>query len=411
MMDCRRWSQIVAFATLLGSAAASEETWSIVRIAAPLESDIATLTAAGLDIWEYQNGTAVARVTPQESAWLAQSGFVVRTAYESDAAFLSAAGYDAEAARGADEAGAFHSYAEVVADLNALAAQYPTLCTVTDIGNSVQGRDLLMLKISDNAAIDEGEPEMLFTGCHHAREWISVEVPLYMAHQLLSNYGTDPEITAIVDNAEIHIIPMVNPDGHQYSITNQRLWRKNRAVYPGGTGVDLNRNYSVGWGGAGTSGSVSSDLYRGPSPWSEAESAAMRDFFLSRDIKTSLCFHSYSQLVLFPPGCSMTPTADHADFTRIGEGIASAITAVNGKAYRAGASAIILYQACGSSMDYYYETRGTMAFAMELPPDTFDPGFVLPEAQIPSVNEETFEGMKVLMKEFAAAPTDMWQVR
>ncbi|MFQ6007079.1 MAG: M14 family zinc carboxypeptidase, partial [Woeseia sp.] len=95
-----------------------------------------------------------------------------------------------------------------------LEATYSGLCQVITIGTSHEGRPIKALKISDNVAIDEGdEGDVVFIALHHAREWISVEMALYLAEQLLTRYSTDPQLQADVNNLEIWIIPVANPDG------------------------------------------------------------------------------------------------------------------------------------------------------------------------------------------------------
>src|SRR5204862_4737527 len=90
------------------------------------------------------------------------------------------------------------------------------------------GRNVWAIKISSNAAKDESKPAVLIVGGQHAREWITVEVPLQLAQFLTDHYGSDAEVSSIVNNVEIWIVPMANPDGHEYSRVKNRLWRKNR---------------------------------------------------------------------------------------------------------------------------------------------------------------------------------------
>ena len=143
----------------------------------------------------------------------------------------------------------FHSPAQMDAELNALAAAHPGLAQVFTIGTTAEGRPIRGLKISDNVATDEpGEGDVVFVGLHHAREWISAELALYLAEYLVTHHGTDPALAACMNQLEVWIIPVMNPDGYAYSAAApaNRLWRKNRRNNGDGTfGVDLNRNYSL----------------------------------------------------------------------------------------------------------------------------------------------------------------------
>src|SRR6185295_16579494 len=136
------------------------------------------------------------------------------------------------------------------------------------IGKSVEGRDLWMVKISDNVGTSENETQVLFDALHHAREPVSMETTLVFMQNLLAGYGTDPEATYIVDNRELYFVPVVNPDGYEYNRQTDPngggMWRKNRQ---GGYGVDLNRNYASFWGLPGASSFRFADDYRGAAPF------------------------------------------------------------------------------------------------------------------------------------------------
>src|SRR4029450_12339336 len=112
-------------------------------------------------------------------------------------------------------------------------------------------------------------------GCQHAREWIAVMTPMYVADALVREYGRDARITAALDRVDFYIVPVTNPDGFEFTYTpppvGDRMWRKNRRNNGNGSfGVDLNRNWSVDWGGPNsTSTSPSSETYIGTGPFSE----------------------------------------------------------------------------------------------------------------------------------------------
>ena len=124
----------------------------------------------------------------------------------------------------------YHTYAEMVAEIQATQAAHPDIVDISSIGKSYQGRDLWVAKVSDNVATDETEPEVMFDGLHHAREHLSLEQNLAILRWLTDGYGTDARITRIVNTREIWIVFAVNPDGAEYDLTGSpyRAWRKNR---------------------------------------------------------------------------------------------------------------------------------------------------------------------------------------
>ena len=285
-------------------------------------------------------------------------------------------------------AGLYHTYAEVETELQALSQSHSEIANVTSIGQSVEQRELWAIKISDNVEQDEEEPVVVFLGAHHAREWISVDVPFLIANHLLENYARDTLISRLVDNAEIWIVPMLNPDGHQYSVITDRLWRKNRRNNGDGSfGVDLNRNYSYQWGGPGSSGDSFSETYRGPSPFSEPESQAVRDFLQQQTPKALISYHNYSQLILYPWGYTNDPAPDKALLDNLAVTMADKIRTVHGVNYRPGQSST-LYLASGDTTDWLYALLSVPAYTIELRPSSFIPGFELPEEEIQPTFEE-----------------------
>ncbi len=256
-----------------------------------------------------------------------------------------------------DSLGDYHTFGEMKNKLLALEAQHPALADLQSVGSSIQGRPIYMLKISDNVALDEEEPEVLIMGCHHAREIMSVEIPLLFAQYLLTNYGSNPEVTALVDTREIFIVPMVNPDGHVYVQHHHEApwfqwWRKNRRDNGDGTfGVDPNRNYSYKWGydNIGSSPVTSSWTYRGTGPFSEPETQAIRDFCQSRHIALALSYHSYGEMLLYPWGYYHGYTTQHELCKALGD----TLTDFNGYAPGNVATGVI-YLTNGTTDDWAY---------------------------------------------------------
>jgi len=258
--------------------------------------------------------------------------------------------------------GAYHTYAETESMLTSLAATYPAIAQRTVIGTSLQGRNITSLKISDNVGVDESEPEVLYMGNHHARELMSVEMPLLFAEYLLQNYNVDPTITGYITDREIYIVPMVNPDGHYYVQLNHAgssstWWRKNRRDNGDLTfGVDLNRNYGYQWGydNVGSSPVTSSLVYRGTAGFSEPETQVIRDFVNGREFVAWLSYHSYGELLLYGWGYIPANTPDHQAMAAL----ADSLVLENG--YLAGNPASgAIYLTNGASDDWGYGEQAT----------------------------------------------------
>ncbi|MBN2408700.1 MAG: zinc carboxypeptidase, partial [Candidatus Aminicenantes bacterium] len=288
--------------------------------------------------------------------------------------------------------GDYHSAAELEADLQTLEHAFPQLARLSTIGISLENRNIYALKISDNVGQDEEEAEVLFLGCHHAREWISVEVPYLLARFLLENYASDPVVRRAVDLSEIWIVPLVNPDGLEYSIRFYRYWRKNRRLNPDGTyGVDLNRNYGYNWAydDRGSSPEPASDVYRGEAPFSEPESRAVRDLFFQRDFQALVSYHSYSQVILYPWGFTTAPTDQDGLLESLAASMSDLMRAVNGRIYGFGRAGDSLYLTNGDTTDWAFGVAGISAFTIELPPvDQLGGGFFNAEADIGPIFRE-----------------------
>lgn len=246
--------------------------------------------------------------------------------------------------------GAYHTQEEVYAELDSIADAHPDICRLESIGLSIENRDIWALKISDNVGITEDEPRILYVGCHHAREVITVEVPLYIMFWLVDNYGSDSLATYLVNNREIWIVPLINPDGREY-VQNVGDWRKNRRRnYDGTYGVDLNRNYSYMWGydNQGSSPNPGDETYRGTAGFSEPETQAIRDLLINYEFDACISYHSYGKYILYPWGYipAICPDDD------IYAALADSMSKFNG--YTWGPAGMILYVTNGDSDDWMY---------------------------------------------------------
>ena len=272
----------------------------------------------------------------------------------------------------------YHTYAEMVAEIQAAQAAYPNIVAIHSIGKSYQGRQLWVAKVSDNVATDESEPEVLFDSLHHAREHLSLEQNLALLRWLTHGYGTDPRITTIVDTREIWIVFAVNPDGAEYDLTGSpfRFWRKNRQPNAGTTaiGTDINRNYGYHWACCGgSSASKASETYHGSSAFSTPEARAIRDFMASRrvggrqQIKTAITFHTAGEQILWPYGYTKTDVPadmtvdDHNALVALGRKMAT----TNGYTAMQSSS---LYVTDGDEIDWAYGMEHMFMYTMELYP-------------------------------------------
>jgi len=333
-------------------------------------------TGAAIDQVDASSINIVA--TPQEVRKIRQYGFVV----EELAAIQDFPAADS----------AYHNYAEMSTAISTSASRYPGIVSRFSIGKSYQNRDIWAVKISDNVSVDESEPEVLFIGLHHAREHLTVEMALYIMRELTSKYGSDSRITNIVNSREIYIVFNLNPDGGEYDIASgsYRSWRKNRQPNSGSTyvGTDLNRNYGYKWGCCGgSSSSPSSDTYRGPSAFSAVETQRLRDFVNSRvvggrqQIRGSISFHTYSELILWPYGYTYTdvPSDMTLDDRNVFATMGQAMAQTNNYSPQ---QASDLYIADGSSDDWLYGAHKIFAYTFEMYPRSSSPGFYPPDEQI-----------------------------
>ncbi|MFJ9593240.1 M14 family metallopeptidase [Streptomyces virginiae] len=286
----------------------------------------------------------------------------------------------------------YHNYAEATAEINTLVAQYPAIASKRVIGKSYQGRDLLAIKISDNVATDESEPEVLFTAHQHAREHLTVEMALYLLKEFTSKYGTDSRVTNAVNGREIWIVPDLNPDGGEYDIAtgSYRSWRKNRQPNSGSSyvGTDENRNWNYKWGCCGgSSSSKSSETYRGAAAESAPEVKVVSDFVRSRviggkqQIKAAIDFHTYSELVLWPFGYTYNDTAPGltADDLAVYKKIGTSMAASNGYTPEQSSD---LYITDGTIDDWLWGNQKIFSYTFEMYPESGGGGFYPPDEVI-----------------------------
>lgn len=304
----------------------------------------------------------------------------------------------------------YFDYSEMVAVLGYLNRTYPAVAKVFSIGRSWQNREIYCIELTGNKTVVD-KPQVFFVGLHHACESISAELPLYFAVLASSNYGTSAPLTSLLDHSDVFIIPALNVDGLDLVKSNEWQRKNARPLDDDGDGlvdenppsdvnqsghlelfinsngncsqwvegidsdvdgqisedwiggVDLNRNYGFQWNNslvASSDSYPSSDVYRGPGPFSEPETRALRDFVLNHNFTYAVSFHSGSNCVIYPWGYAEQPTPDDALFREVA-GNMSKLTGVT--SFQGGVG---LYTVSGEWGDWMYGNRSTLAFTCEI---------------------------------------------
>ncbi len=258
---------------------------------------------------------------------------------------------------------------EILDSLTTMALNFPSIVRLDTIAwSSSDSFPLVYMKISDNPNVDEyDEPAALFVGMHHSREWQTPGTVLFFADSLLREYAAG-DTTAIkyINDLEIYLSPLVNPEGYMYSRTTDNYWRKTRIWFPeyGTYGVDPNRNYGVSgpplqsWGttvNSATTHLPSDDVYCGPRPFTGTEAAAVKDVIISHpNIYLSVTYHSYSELVIYPWGSTTDTTIHNTQMKNFSEGLASRLTKRDGSGTYDPGQSVGLYPTTGDMTDWAY---------------------------------------------------------
>jgi hypothetical protein len=263
----------------------------------------------------------------------------------------------------------FRTYEQVKTALFDLQAKYPNLVQIRDIGDSYEkttgaaDRDILDMTLTNKNA--KGPKAIVqHVGGIHAREIANPELLLTFAKQLLEGYGRDPEATAALDNREIDLVPLLNPDGHAFierAYSRQPrgdLMKRKNASGANGQGTDLNRNFQFHWGGAGASSSPFSETYRGASAASEPETKAAQAFMAERKPTMFTDWHSYSRLNLYPWGDTNAKAPQYEGF----KALAEKYSTFN---HYSPIQSIQLYPTTGTTDDHAYGTHGIAGMAVE----------------------------------------------
>lgn len=309
----------------------------------------------------------------------------------------------------------YMTYNTYVSKLNELQENYSEIMKVYDVGDSEgkkQGlsgyeHDIWLIKISDNVEEEEAEPGYMFAGEHHARETQTFPATYAILKHLLTNYNSDPKVTEYVNNNQIYLVPMVNPNGYTVARTKNSMWRKNANLngtsfnpnYSFGqgssVGVDLNRNYVFQWGVGSSSPSKTAETYRGPYALSESETTIMDSLFSELNIQASISFHSYSEVILVPFSYSQwTTSADDAEIRALALDMADEMKDSWGRPYEVGnAEGLLGYGAGGGMSDHMYANYGVFAYCFEL-----WTSFQTPEGSLPGLTSMCVNAAEIMLE-------------
>lgn len=264
---------------------------------------------------------------------------------------------------------AYHNYLEMTEELQNIVTQNSDIAKMDSIGKSVENRDIWHIQISGQLNKANELPGIVFMGGHHAREHLSVELPIAYIKYLITEYkNQNAQIVALLNSRDVHFIPVVNPDGMEFDISTGRykMWRKNRALNSNGTyGVDLNRNYGFAWGTGGSSKNPNSETFMGTQPFSEPESQAIKNFVEAHtNITILLSFHTFSELILYPWGHKYDGI-ENANDLAVHETMARKMAEWNGYTPQQSSD---LYIASGDTTDWSYGEHKIISFTFELDP-------------------------------------------
>ncbi len=410
-MTRRAWQPVIAAAATLGIVAGCglpvqtqlqglDTRWmesafasgkQVVRVAVEYKNAnyLTKLADAGMDVWGVDDKTkqAFGTLTKGQAGVLKGLGLAAKPAPERLRAFNN---FDK----------GYHTYDSMLADLRGLASKAGEISELADLGPSYEtlkgksDRRVWGLHIHKGDA--SAKPGVVFLANHHAREIATPEIALNVAHMLIDGYGTDAEITAAVDNRDIWVVPMVNPDGHARAAKGED-WRKNTdpekslvGAFWGayGPGVDLNRNYTFHWGEGGASSNPDDPTFRGKGAGSEPESQAVMKLVSSRKFAYLMTYHSFSNLILWPWGY----TDDAPPDPRL-PAVGKKLGQMSG--YKPQQSKD-LYRTSGDTTDWAFGSQGILSYTTEM--GSWGDGFDPPYSKVAAFWKENEPGARYLLK-------------
>jgi hypothetical protein len=403
----------------IDTSAATAGPSSLVRVATPTRERAQALADSGLDVTEHGGPGYVEVVLhgTDDALKLRDAGFQYtvevadlaaqgRRDRKADAAF-AAATPETELPSGQNTYRRLFDYSE---DLKRLAREHPDLVKPITLNHQTyEGRPVEGIEITTNPNARDGKPVFLQMGAHHAREWPSAEHAMEWAYELILGYRNgDARTRRLVETTRTIVVPVINPDGFNASRETGELQgagdgrggtaddetinilthpneyrRKNCRLVTGqeagsclqpafgiaSAGVDPNRNYGGFWGGPGASADPTNETYYGTGPFSEPETQNVRELISTRQVTTLITNHTFSNLVLRPPGIQVQgPAPDEPIYKALGD----AMAAQNGYASQ---FSYELYDTTGTTEDWSYYATGGLGFTFEIGPEHFHPPF------------------------------------
>ncbi|KAK4151309.1 hypothetical protein C8A00DRAFT_17284 [Chaetomidium leptoderma] len=315
----------------------------------------------------------------------------------------------------------YQTLAVITSWMRLLEAMFPSIASMTSIGKSYEGRDVYALRVG--AHHNDGEVKgprrtILITGGLHGREWISTSSVNYLLWSVLTSYDKDSMITKLLEHFDIVFIPVLNPDGYEYTWQTDRLWRKSRQQTKMRfcRGLDLDHAFGYGWDATKHQADPCSESYGGDQPFQAVEASELAKWAKNETqngvkFEAFLDLHSYSQQVLFPYAhtCSIDPP-NRENLEELAVGLAKAIRLSSGEpytvtsacegavaqTYSASDSLPRVETGGGAAIDWFYhELQARYSYQIKLR-DTGSYGFLVPSDNIVPTGEEMLSALKYL---------------
>ena len=258
----------------------------------------------------------------------------------------------------------YRSYDESTEIFKEFQKKYPNNLKLETIGETWEKRDINLITLSNDIKSADEKPALFFTGTIHAREWIGHELGIEFVTYILENLDSDPTLQKYLNKATLYIVPCANPDGYEYSRTHFSFWRKNRRVNADGSyGVDLNRNFPIGYV---KSTATTSNVYGGPEPFSEPETRALRDFVEAHsNITIALDYHSQGNVFFPAHDFRHEDTIDTTDMNTLCANMAEEIRKISGREYGIHQGKPPTKLISGSGREFYY-SKGIISSVVEV---------------------------------------------
>lgn len=387
--------------------AAPKEKTSLVEVYASTRFDFDRLRSLGFDLTDHSDGKRQHALLhgSADARRLRQEGYSFRTVVPDVAAQDRADRAAEQNSRVGMPSGStsYRNLDDYENEMKTLAEENPTMVRkVTLPKKSIDGRDIVGIEVATGVSrTDDGRPAFVNIGIHHAREWPSGEATIEFAYDLIKNPLGDARRNTIRDNARTFFFPVQNPDGFVVTRTVGSMPNDDLPATPGtpqqivggagykrkncrpalgddvpcearqgpDTGVDTNRNYGQEWGGAGTSSDPTSLTYRGEGPFSEPENQAIREFMLGIQSTLLITNHTFTGLILRPPGVARDgPAPDEDRMRKIGDAMARETDYTSQYSYQ-------LYDTTGTTDDWIYGVLSSFSFTPEIGKINFHPSY------------------------------------